>query len=133
MAATLIASCYSTNYRREAAANIALISDLANKLGDYCAHNFQLEGRPVSSEEMGEFYYALKKARSWSATTADSGRPSYREFEALLDAYAAYLKEADEYRLRAKPDPETVHYLLVERDAVRRLAKQVLDTINAGN
>ncbi|HEY6417967.1 MAG TPA: hypothetical protein VIX59_03105, partial [Candidatus Binataceae bacterium] len=69
VAAVTVSSCYSSNYHQEIAANIALISDLSDKLADYCDAGFVLGGRPVSSEEMGEFYYALKKARATAAMT----------------------------------------------------------------
>ncbi len=63
--AMLLASCYSSNYRREMLASVALVSSLSDKLADYCREDFIVEGHPLSSEEMGEFYYGLKKARAF--------------------------------------------------------------------
>ncbi len=50
---------------RETIASVALLSNLSDKLADYCRTDFIVEGHPLSSEEMGEFYYGLKKARAF--------------------------------------------------------------------
>jgi hypothetical protein len=100
-----LASCYSSSYRRELAANVALISDLSDKLADYCRLDFELNGSRLSSEEMGEFYYALKKAQSFATMdSAQAERRSYRAFNELLARYAAFVKDADQYRLATAPD-----------------------------
>ena len=52
------AACYSSDYGRTMAANVALLSDLSDKLADYCRSDFMIDDRQISSEEMGEFYYA---------------------------------------------------------------------------
>ncbi|MGC1341679.1 MAG: hypothetical protein WA854_05100, partial [Candidatus Binataceae bacterium] len=44
------AACYSSNYRKELAANTDLISELADKLADYSSAGFMIENRQVSSE-----------------------------------------------------------------------------------
>lgn len=128
----LAAGCYSSNYRRGIEANVALVSDLADKLADYCRTEFKLDSRPVSSEEMGEFYYALKKARSFAAMTANSAdKPSYRRFEQLLASYESFLQAADQYRLSARTDPEAQKALLQHHAEVTRQAQLVLDAIRA--
>ncbi|HUY27005.1 MAG TPA: hypothetical protein VMV27_06255 [Candidatus Binataceae bacterium] len=119
-------ACYSSNYRKELAANTDLISELADKLADYCQAGFTIDKRQVSSEEMGEFYYALKKARGLSAATARaSARASHRDFDAMLDAYAAFLRSADEYRLAAHPDPGRLAALIAQRRTVENAAARV--------
>lgn len=126
LAATALASCYSSGYRRELGANVALLSDLANKLADYCRHDFSLDDRPVSSEEMGEFYYALGKARSWAAVArGNSGRGSYRAFQLLMRDYGDFVRAADRYRLSGTTNPAQLAALLAERDRVRRQAAAV--------
>ncbi len=125
-AAPTISSCYSSNYQREITANVALISDLADKLADYSSAGFVLGGRQVSSEEMGEFYYALKKARATAAmTAAQSSQPSHRDFERMLDAYTVLVRAADEYRLAGAADPARRAAILAARDQVKRLAREV--------
>lgn len=120
------AACYSSNYRKELAANTDLISELADKLADYCNAGFIIENRQVSSEEMGEFYYALKKARGLSATTTrDSARASYRDFAAMLDAYQSFVRSADEYRLASARDPANLAALMRQHQAVESAAAKV--------
>jgi len=128
----LAAGCYSSNYRRGIEASVALVSDLADKLADYCQTDFKLDSRPVSSEEMGEFYYALRKARSFAAMTANSaGKPSYQRFEQLLASCEAFVLAADRYRLSAKRDAETQKALLQHHAEVTRQAQLVLDALRA--
>ncbi|MGO9606918.1 MAG: hypothetical protein ACLQAT_26600 [Candidatus Binataceae bacterium] len=122
----IAASCYSTSYRREMAANVDLIANLADKLADYCQARFVVDGRPVSSEEMGEFYYALKKARGFSTMRHDkSDRASYRDFEVMLDQYAAFVHSADEYRIGGHADSEKLAVLIQQRDPVEQTASRV--------
>ncbi len=120
-------SCYSTSYRKQLAVNTALLSELADKLNDYCRADFGLDGRQVSSEEMGEFYYALKKARSWAAMTgpAAGDRASYRDFAELMAAYETFVRDADEYRLSRARDPARLAALAGEHDEVARRAQAV--------
>jgi hypothetical protein len=134
LAAACAAGCYSSNYRRELGANVALIADLADKLSDYCRSDFTVSGRSVSSEEMGEFYYALKKARAYAAMTHnDASRRSHRDFERMLAAYAAFVRAADEYRLAGARDPAKLQALLARHDSVSRLAAQVSADLAAGD
>jgi hypothetical protein len=127
-AATLVlaVSCYSTSYQREMAANTDLMAGLADKLGDYCAAGFTIGDRQVSSEEMGEFYYALKKARAFATMQrTEANRASYRDFVILLDQYSAFLHAADEYRLAGREDPGKVDGLNAQRDAIKKTASRV--------
>ncbi len=133
-AAICAASCYSSNYRRQLGANVALVAGLSDKLADYCRAGFTLEGRAVSSEEMGEFYYALKKARAYAAMTrGDEKRRSHRDFERMLDTYATFVRAADEYRLAGAHDPAKLVALLSLHEEVRRLAAKVNADLAAGN
>jgi len=86
---------------------VALLSELADKLNDYCQAGFVVGDRPVSSEEMGEFDYALAKARAWAAMAQSSAgeRPSYRAIVNLMDTYEAFVRDADQYRLAHLRDP----------------------------
>jgi len=91
-----------------------------------------LSGRAVSSEEMGEFYYALKKARSFAAMNEESaGRPSYQRFAQLLDAYQGLVEAADQYRLSGKPNAATLQTLLGLHQEVKRRARLVLEAVRA--
>ena len=122
----LVAACYSAGYRKEMAATVDLLSGLTEKLADYCAAGFRVDDRPVSSEEMGEFYYGLGKAQAYKAIRRNQAqRPSYRDFSALLERYAAFLHSADEYRLRGHRDPAQLAALSAQRDAIRKTASQV--------
>ncbi len=124
------AACYSSNYRKELAANTDLISELADKLADYCTAGFIIENRQVSSEEMGEFYYALKKARGLSSTTTrDSARASYRDFAAMLDAYQSFVRNADEYRLASVRNPAKLAALMRQHQAVESAAAKVREDL----
>ena len=132
LALVAMAACYSSSYSKGVEASVALVSDLADKLADYCRSDFMLHGRPVSSEEMGEFYYALRKARSFAAMTEKSAeRPSYQRFGQLLDAYQGFVQAADQYRLSGKPNPETLETLLGRHQEVKRRARLVLEAVRA--
>ncbi len=80
---------------------------------------------------MGEFYYALSKARAYAAMMKDqSSRQSYRDFERLLEADDAYVRAADEYRLSGAHDPGRLAAVLERHDEVKRLAAQVADKLS---
>ncbi|MHB8381540.1 MAG: hypothetical protein ACYDC3_04260 [Candidatus Binataceae bacterium] len=129
-----VAGCYSSNYRKELAANTDLIAQLADKLADYCRAGFTVGNRPVSSEEMGEFYYALKKARGLSATTAsDSARASHRDFDAMLDAYRDFVRGADQYRIAGSRDPAKLAALMGQHQKVEDAAAKVRADLAAEN
>lgn len=121
----LFTACYSASYRKEMAATVDLLSGLTEKLADYCAAGFKVDDRQVSSEEMGEFYYALGKAEAVKALRrSQAQRPSYRDFSALLEQYAAFVHSADEYRLGGR-NPGKLDALIAQRDAVRKTASRV--------
>ncbi len=129
----VIASCYSSDYGRQTAATAAMLRDLSAKLGDYCQADFKAGRRDISSEEMGEFYYGLKKARSYAAAAAsNSGRKSYRDLTALIDDYARLLSEADRYRLAGRPDPQQLKQILAHQQQVSGEADMVLDDLQKG-
>ncbi len=130
--AVVAAGCYSTSYRRGIEVNVALLSELSDKLADYCRADFRLDGRQVSSEEMGEFYYALMKARSYATMTSGAaGKPSYQAFRLLLDDYGNFLSAADRYRLSPAPDPGQLASLKGAHAAVKRQAQAVLEALRA--
>jgi len=107
-------------------ANTELIAELADKLADYCEAGFMVDGRAVSSEEMGEFYYALKKARAFATMRkADSGRPSYREFVRMLDQYSAFVHSADLYRIESRRDGARLSALKAQHQAVEAAAARI--------
>ena len=69
----LLSSCYSSSYRRE----MLRVDDAGrelDKLADYSRADFIVERHPLSSEEMGEFYYGLKKARAFEADERETPR-----------------------------------------------------------
>ena len=120
------ASCYSSSYEKEVAANTDLLTSLADKLGDYCQAGFIINDRPISSEEMGEFDYAQKKARGFSASRSDeSSRASYHDFMSLLEQYAAFVHSADEYRLASNKDEEKLKALTAEKEAIEQTALKI--------
>src|SRR5215469_1471216 len=122
----LVAACYSAGYRKEMAATVDLLSGLTDKLADYCAAGFRVDDRQISSEEMGEFYYALGKAEAFRAMRrSQAQRPSYRDFSTLLEQYAAFVHSADEYRLGGRVDPVKLAALIAQRGALRKTASRV--------
>lgn len=128
------AACYSSDYRRSMAANVALLSDMADKLADYSAADFKLDGRRLSSEEMGEFYYAFNKASAFAnSTSRDAARSSHRDFVGLLDAYDHLVRTADSYRLSGQPDASTLASIRSAHDRVKALANTVSEDLRAGN
>jgi len=126
------AACYSSDYRRTMAANVALLSDLSDKLADYCRSDFKLDDRQLSSEEMGEFYYAFNKANAFSSSTPrESSRASHRDFVAMLNAYERFAHDADAYRLGGKRDAAVLVSLLSKHDQVKHLAGKVTEDLRA--
>ena len=122
----LAVGCYNSSYQREMAANTDLIAQLADKLGDYCQAGFMIDGRQVSSEEMGEFYYALKKARAFTnMQKGESSRASYRDFTVMLEQYTGFVRAADEYRLGGHVDEVRLAELNAERDTIKTTASHV--------
>jgi hypothetical protein len=130
----LTVGCYSSDYRRQTAATASMLGDLAQKLGDYCRADFKLDHRQVSSEEMGEFYYALRKARSYaSEASSDSGRQSYQGLTRLIDDYATLLGDVDRYRLAANPDPQRLAEIIAAEQRVWGEAQTVVADLKAGD
>jgi hypothetical protein len=126
----LFAACYSSDYGRQTAATASMLRDLSAKLADYCRADFKVDGREVSSEEMGEFYYGLRKARSYlSEASSNSQRQSYHELAQLIDGYARLLNEADRYRLSGKPDLRQLQLILEDQNRVSAQAQAVLDSL----
>ncbi|HEV3111410.1 MAG TPA: hypothetical protein VGY99_13035 [Candidatus Binataceae bacterium] len=125
-----IGGCYSSDYGRQSAATASMLRDLAAKLGDYCRADFKLGGGDVSSEEMGEFYYGLKKARSYAGEAASgSTRQSYRDLTRLIDDYGKLLSDADRYRLAGKSDPQRLKEILDHQQKVSGEAQTVLSDL----
>jgi hypothetical protein len=124
----LLASCYSSSYRRETIASVALLSNLSDKLTDYCRADFIVEGHPLSSEEMGEFYYALSKARAFESMTAKrrSSEASGAAFSKLIDAYEKFVRDADQYRINPSHTNEQLEELMREHEEVKHRADEVL-------
>jgi hypothetical protein len=128
----LLAGCYSSDYGRQTRATASMLRDLASKLADYTWADFKVGGREVSSEEMGEFYYGLRKARSFaSEASSNSGRQSYRDLTRLTDDYAKLLSMADRYRLSGKPDPERLQSILAHQQQVGAEAQAVLKDLSS--
>ncbi len=126
LCAALVASCYTSGYKSEMKASAALVADLSQKLGDYCQAGFVLGGRAVTSEEMGEFYYGLQKARAFeSMTRGQQQRPSRRKYAQLVDSYDKFVHDADRYRLSSSRTREQLDELMKERNAAAQLADQV--------
>ena len=122
-----ISGCYSSDYRSQTAATASMLGDLAAKLGDYCQAGFKLGNGEVTSEEMGEFYYALKKARSFASEAAsNSNRQSYRDLTRLIADYAKLVSEADRYRLSGQADPQRLAGILGAQQRVTSEASTVL-------
>jgi hypothetical protein len=125
--ALLLASCYSSNYRREMLASVSLVSSLSDKLGDYCRVDFVVDRHPLSSEEMGEFYYSLKKVRAFESMSAQrhSADGSGQAFSRLVDAYEKFVGDADQYRLNQSHTPEQLEQLTKDHDLVKQSAGAV--------
>ena len=132
LGAMLLASCYSSNYRREMVASISLVSQLSDKLADYCRADFIVDKHPLSSEEMGEFYYGLQKARAFERMTAKrhAADASGRAFSKLVDAYEKFVREADQYRLNQSHTHEQLDQLLQDHDLVKQRAGEANRALN---
>jgi hypothetical protein len=130
IAIAVTGGCYSSDYRRTMAANASLLSDMSDKLADYCRTFFKLDDRQLSSEEMGEFYYAFNKAAAFSSSTPrETSRPSHRDFVQLLNTYEKFAHAADEYRLNGKPDPAVLAALISQHAQVRHFAGKVTEDL----
>ena len=127
IAAVLLGSCYSSNYQREMLASVALVANLSDKLSDYCHVDFVVDRHPLSSEEMGEFYYGLKKARAFQQMTASrhGTETSVQAFAELVDAYESFIRDADQYRLDPSHTPEQLEQLSKDHDLVEQRADGV--------
>jgi len=123
----LVASCYSSNYRREMRASVALLSGLSDKLADYCRADFIVDRHPLSSEEMGEFYYGLKKARAFQQMTAkrNGSDASEQAFDQMVEAYETFVRHADQYRLDQSHTHEQLEQLMKEHDLVKQKADEL--------
>ena len=130
-AAIAAASCYSSNYRRETEASVSLIVEQSDKLADYCRAGFVIDQRPLSSEEMGEFYYALQKAHAFEQMSAKRGAPSAsrERFAQLVDAFDQFVRDADRYRLSSARPQSDLDALLKEHQAVTDRARAVLEAL----
>jgi hypothetical protein len=126
-AATILASCYSSNYRREMLASVTLMTSMSDKLADYCRADFIVDRHPLSSEEMGEFYYGLKKARAFEQMTAKrhATDASGQAFSKLIEAYEKFVRDADRYRIAQSHTHEELGELMKDHDVVERRAKEV--------
>jgi hypothetical protein len=131
LAVLLAAGCYSSNYDHEMTANLQLISDMCDKLADYCRHDFRIGDHIVTAEEMGEFYYAYNKASAFSASTPrESSLNSHKDFNTMLAAYENFVHAADEYRLKSAPDPATLALLVSQCDQVKHIAGRVAQDLH---
>lgn len=132
VALLLAAACYSSNYDHEMTANLELVSDMCDKLADYCRRDFRVGDHVVSAEEMGEFYYVYNKASAFSASTPrEASLNSHQDFNKMLTAYENFVHGADEYRLRSSPDPATLALLLSQCDQVKHIAGRVAQDLHA--
>lgn len=126
----MLAACYSSNYTRTVSANVALLSDMSDKLLDYCRRDFMLDERKISSEEMGEFYYAFNKATAFSSSTPrETSRESHRDLIKMLNAYERFVHAADAYRLGGKTDPAMLASLKSQHDQITVLAGKVTEDL----
>jgi hypothetical protein len=134
LAAMLTGACYSSDYNRSVTANVALLSDMSDKLIDYCRRDFKLDNRPISSEEMGEFYYAFNKASAFSSSTPrEASRESHRDLIKVLNAYEKFVHAADAYRLSGKTDPAMLASLTSQHDQLKLLAGKVIEDMHGEN
>ena len=131
LAAFAAASCYSSDYREETTTNVKLITAMSDKLADYCRAGFLVNDRPISEEEMGEFYYALKKGRSFADMTAEhyGTLQSHRDMVTLLSTYQTFVDQANRYRLSANRDPAELAGLINQHDTIAQLGEIVIDDL----
>ncbi len=127
----LATSCYSSNYRRETLASVSLVEELSDKLADYCRAGFKVNDHVLSSEEMGEFYYGLQKARAFEQMTAKraGSDASTTAFTNLTDSYEKFVGDADRYRLGSIHTQEELDSLLKDHKLVRQRAEQVREAL----
>ena len=133
IAALAVSGCYSSDYARSLHANATLLDDLASKLADYTRANFQLGDRQVSSEEMGEFYYAFKKANSFASMeerSVPAQRESFQKFRHLLDDYRALVEDADQYRLSGKRDPTRIEAIIAKAASVHQDVHELIAVLD---
>lgn len=92
----VLSGCFWRGYERVTEVHLQVLESMTTKL---CALT---EGPPPASEGMGEFVYPLKRARELQRDYASrSGRPSYGEFGAVVDAYERLVQEFDRARVSA--------------------------------
>jgi len=129
--AMLLAACYSSSYRRETLASVALVESLSDKLTDYCRVDFIVDRHPLSSEEMGEFYYGLKKALAFQSMSASghASDASGKAFAQLVDAYETLVRDADQYRLNPSHTKEQLDALMREHEIVKQRAEEVREAL----
>jgi len=131
-AAVAAGACRMSDHRARIETNVTLLSQLSDKLTDYCRAGFELDGRELTSEEMGEFYYALKRARGHAprpgGAEADLVDKDYEEF---LTAYENFVRAADLYRLSRERSAATLDSLVREHAALRRHADSLLALLHS--
>jgi hypothetical protein len=126
-------ACRLWNHAARVEANVTLLLQLSDKLRDYCRAGFDLSGRELTSEEMGEFYYALRRARALTEQPRDAlETPIDREYEEFLAAYEAFVRAADQYRLASEQAPALLEALMREHAALKRLGEKVLSDLRGG-
>jgi hypothetical protein len=131
--AMMLASCYSSSYRREMRASISLVSELSDKLADYSRADFIVDRHPLSSEEMGEFYYGLKKARAFQQMTAkrEGSEASAQAFDQMVEEYEKFVADADQYRLNPSRTHEQLDQLMKDHDLVEHRAEEARRVLDA--
>ncbi len=112
-------------------ASVSLLSQLSDKLLDYCRADFMVANHPLSSEEMGEFYYALGKARAFEQMSAKrpASKLSGDAFSQLVDAYEKFVHDADQYRINPAHTHEQLEKLINDHAAVKQYAHEVRDAL----
>jgi hypothetical protein len=126
-AAVATGSCRMSDHRARIETNVTLLSQLSDKLADYCRAGFELDGRELTSEEMGEFYYALKRARLHAPQPGGAEADLVdKEYEEFLIAYENFVRAADQYRLSRERNAAALDSLMREHANLRRLADGLL-------
>ena len=108
-------------------ASVSLVSQLSDKLADYCRADFKVRDHILSSEEMGEFYYGLQKARAFEAMTAkrQGSLESAAAFSKLVASYQAFVSDADRYRLDPSHTRVQLEQLFKDHELVGEQANEV--------
>jgi hypothetical protein len=89
-----------------------------------------LDDRKMSSEEMGEFYYAFNKATAFSSSTPrETSRESHQDLIKMLNAYERFVHAADAYRLGGKADAAMLASLKSQHDQITVLAGKVTEDL----